>query len=116
MDRKLEQIKEWANKSLAYLSRRTDYAEGYANGLCRAQEIINEILESEVSSDEMNEWFDKLLIRELVSTEEFFYIWDDYSCTNPEAFSDVATDVWYNGVDDEFRRDFYEKYHKVFAH
>ena len=44
-DKTLEEIRKWANSSHSYLSRRTDYARGYAEGLDVAKEIILEILE-----------------------------------------------------------------------
>lgn len=36
----LKQIKEWAESSHSYLSRRTDYARGYSDGITQAKEII----------------------------------------------------------------------------
>jgi hypothetical protein len=63
---------------------------------------------------ERDMWFDNLLIRELVSTEEFFHIWADYNCTCPQAFADVCTDIWYNGWTEDDRWDFYKKYKTTF--
>ncbi len=40
-------IIDWAKSSHAYLSERTDYARGYKDGISRAKEIINEIINSE---------------------------------------------------------------------
>lgn len=64
---------------------------------------------------ERDAWFDNLLIRELVGTEEFFYVWQDYKCTTPQGFSDVVTDIWYHGVSEEFKDEFYAKYKDVFT-
>lgn len=63
---------------------------------------------------ERDMWFDNLLIRELVSTEEFFHIWADYNCTCPQAFADICTDIWYNGWTEDNRWDFYHKYKTTF--
>lgn len=66
-------------------------------------------------NNERDAWFDNLLIRELVGTEEFFYVWQDYKCTCPQGFSDVVTDIWYHGVSEEFKDEFYAKYKDVFT-
>lgn len=63
---------------------------------------------------ERDMWFDNLLIRELVSTEEFFHIWADYNCTCPQAFADICTDIWYNGWTEDNRWEFYKKYKTTF--
>lgn len=61
-----------------------------------------------------DEWFEALLTRELVGTEEFYHVWEDYSCTCPQGFADVCEDIWYNGWSDEDRERFYKKYKDVF--
>lgn len=61
-----------------------------------------------------DEWFESLPIRELVSTEEFFHVWNDYKCINPQGFADVCEDIWHNGWDENDRWDFYNKYKDVF--
>ena len=76
----------------------------------------NWVKENEITPNkERDAWFDNLLIRELVGTEEFFYVWQDYKCTCPQGFSDVVTDIWYNGVSEEFKDEFYAKYKDVFT-
>lgn len=46
----LKRIREWAEENKGYLSRRTEYARGYANGIFQAQlsilDLIDEIEES----------------------------------------------------------------------
>lgn len=41
----LKELIDYANKSHTYLSRRTDYAKGYYDGVTRVKEIILEITE-----------------------------------------------------------------------
>lgn len=42
----LKKIKDWANQDNSWLSRRTEYANGYANGIFQAQNIILNIIDS----------------------------------------------------------------------
>ena len=46
----LKRIREWAESNKGYLSRSTDYARGYANGIFQAQlsilDLIDEVEES----------------------------------------------------------------------
>lgn len=41
----LKELIDYANQSHAYLSRSTDYAKGYFDGITRVKEIILEITE-----------------------------------------------------------------------
>lgn len=61
-----------------------------------------------------DQWFDNLLTRQLVSTEEFFHVWDDYKCTCTAGFNNVCEDIWYNAWDEQLRNEFYLKYREVF--
>ena len=61
-----------------------------------------------------DEWFQNLLTRQLVSTEEFFHVWDDYKCTCSAGFDLVCDDIWFNAWDDELRNEFYLKYREIF--
>lgn len=80
------------------------------------EEFVESLLEvTENRNTKMwDEWFETLLIRELVSTEEFYHVWEDYSCTCPQGFADVCEDIWYNGWSNEDREEFYKKYKDVF--
>lgn len=40
----LRRIEEWANSCPSYLSKRTDYARGYRDGIERAKGIVLEIM------------------------------------------------------------------------
>ena len=40
----LQEIIEWLGNSTSYLSTRTDYARGYKDGIDRAKEIVESII------------------------------------------------------------------------
>ena len=40
----LDKVKEWAMTNTSWLSRSTDYAKGFADGIRRGQDIIEEII------------------------------------------------------------------------
>jgi len=42
----LQEIMEWVESSHAFLSTRTDYGRGYKDGITRAKEIIEELMEA----------------------------------------------------------------------
>lgn len=42
----IKALQEWLDASTAYLSTRTEYARGYKDGIERAKEIVNEIINS----------------------------------------------------------------------
>lgn len=45
----LKKVREWAMHNTSWLSRSTDYAKGFADGIRRGQDIIEDILnEAEV--------------------------------------------------------------------
>lgn len=67
-----------------------------------------------IDTEKRDKWFDNLSVRHLVSTEEFFYVWDDYKCTCTAGFALVCNDLWYNGVSEDFRDEFYLKYRDEF--
>ena len=78
------------------------------------EEIEEEIEDELTPNQERETWFNNLLIRELVSTEEFFHVWADYNCTSPQAFANVCNDIWCNGWSEYNRWNFYEKYKDTF--
>lgn len=75
-------------------------------------DLLTEVI---IDTDVRNKWFENLLIRQLVSTEEFFHIWTDYKCTCPQGFADVCEDVWKNGWNETDRNTFYLKYRDIFV-